>query len=49
MTTTAPGWRCRIHWYAYYGFVGSSAPSCVRCGNPNPNYDPIRDPKASTR
>jgi hypothetical protein len=26
------------HWYAYYGWVGSSSPVCVRCGEPNPNY-----------
>lgn len=35
------------HWFAYYGLVGSSAPKCQRCGEPNPNYDPERDDKAN--
>lgn len=35
------------HWFAYYGWVGSSAPACQRygCRALNPNYDPERDPK----
>jgi hypothetical protein len=32
------------HWFAYYGRVGSSAPTCRRCGADNPNYQPGRDP-----
>lgn len=32
------------HWFAYYGIVGSSAPTCRRCGAPNPNYRPDDDP-----
>lgn len=36
------GWR---HWFTYYGHVGSSSPTCVRCGGPNPNYDAGRDTK----
>lgn len=35
------------HWYAYYGHVGSSSPCCVRCGHPNPRYNPNRDTKAT--
>jgi hypothetical protein len=32
------------HWFAYYGYPGSSSPTCVRgCGTPNPKYDPSRD------
>ena len=45
--TAAP--RCpghQRHWYAYYGWVGSSSPTCVRCGAPNPDYAPERDPRA---
>jgi hypothetical protein len=36
------------HWFAYYGWPGTSAPTCVRygCDAPNPNYDPDRDPRA---
>jgi hypothetical protein len=30
---------CAIHWFTYYGWVGSSSPVCVRCGAPNPRYD----------
>jgi hypothetical protein len=37
------GARC---WFAYYGWVGSSAPTCRRCGHPNPRYDVERDPYA---
>ena len=33
------------HWFTYYGLVGSSAPTCQRCGATNPNYDPERDDK----
>lgn len=43
----APRQQCAgggYHWWAYYGFVGSSSPTCVRCEAPNPNYDPDRDP-----
>lgn len=36
-------WHMR-HWFAYRGHVGSSSPTCVRCSEPNPNYDPDRDP-----
>jgi hypothetical protein len=36
------------HWYAYYGYVGSSSPTCLHCGAPNPRYDPGRDPFADT-
>lgn len=35
------------HWFAYYGWVGSSAPVCRRCGAPNPYYDRDRDPLAT--
>lgn len=35
------------HWFAYYGLVGSSAPTCQRCGVPNSNYDPKHDDKAN--
>lgn len=41
--------RCLgAHWYAYYGYVGTSSPTCVRygCDAPNPHYDPDRDPYA---
>lgn len=31
------------HWFTYYGWVGSSAPTCRRCGAPNPNYRPQDD------
>lgn len=34
------------HWFAYYRWVGSSAPTCRHCGAPNPRYDPERDPFA---
>lgn len=37
---------CGRHWFAYYGWVGSSSPVCRRCGAPNPNYDEDRDPFA---
>ena len=35
------------HWFAYRGEVGTSAPVCQRhgCGQPNPNYEPDRDPR----
>lgn len=33
------------HWFTYYGLVGSSAPTCQRCGIRNPHYDPDRDDK----
>lgn len=32
------------HWFAFYGYVGSSSPVCVRCGAPNPGYRPDDDP-----
>lgn len=35
--------RC---WFAYYGWVGSSSPTCRRCGRPNPRYRPEDDPHA---
>ncbi len=35
------GARC---WFAYYGIVGSSAPTCRRCGRDNPHYRPNDDP-----
>jgi hypothetical protein len=38
--------RCTIgarHWFTYYGRVGSSAPACLRCDEPNPNYRPEDD------
>jgi hypothetical protein len=35
------------HWWTYYGYVGSSAPTCRHCGAPNPNYDRDRDPHAT--
>jgi hypothetical protein len=41
--------RCRgRHWFAYFGWVGSSSPTCVRygCDAPNPNYRPDDDFKA---
>jgi len=50
MTTSQPtapkslprcGARC---WFAYYGIVGSSAPTCRRCGRDNPHYRPTDDP-----
>lgn len=34
------------HWFAYYGWVGSSAPTCRHCGEPNPRYVRDRDPFA---
>jgi hypothetical protein len=43
--------RCPVqarHWFAYYGYVGSSSPVCVRCGAPNPNYRPDDDPRRTT-
>lgn len=42
---------CRLaarHWYAYYGWVGSSAPECQHCGEPNPHYRPDDDPWSGT-
>lgn len=44
--------RCKSnmrHWFTYYGWVGSSAPTCRHCGAPNPRYDPDRDPKAGQK
>lgn len=35
------------HWFAYYGWVGSSSPICRRCGAANPDYDRDRDPYAN--
>lgn len=36
------------HWFAYYGWVGSSSPTCVHgCGTANPRYDATRDIPAS--
>jgi hypothetical protein len=37
------------HWFAYYGLVGTSSPTCVRagCDAPNPHYDRSRDPLVS--
>lgn len=51
MTRRSPENQCRSgrrHWFAYYGQPGSSAPTCRRwpCEEPNPNYDPDRDPRA---
>lgn len=37
------GWCYWACWFAYYGWVGSSSPVCVRCGRPNPNYRPEDD------
>lgn len=37
------------HWFAYTGQVGTSSPVCVRCGEPNPNYDPTRDTQPARR
>lgn len=34
------------HWFTYYGEVGTSSPTCRRCGATNPNYDRDRDPYA---
>lgn len=34
------------HWFAYYGWVGSSAPTCRKCSAPNPRYNQDRDPFA---
>lgn len=34
------------HWFAYYGLPGTSSPTCVRCGIPNPKYEAARDPLA---
>lgn len=43
--TRAPSPRCGARcWFAYYGWVGSSAPTCRRCGRPNPHYRPDDDP-----
>ena len=40
--------RCgRRHWFAYYGQVGSSSPTCRRCDAPNPNYRPEADPRST--
>lgn len=46
LDATAPR-RCTAlrHWYAYRGQVGSSSPTCVRCGSPNPKYRPADDPR----
>jgi len=33
------------HWFAYYGWPGTSSPVCLRCGASNPNYAPERDPR----
>lgn len=45
--------RCNTggrHWFAYYGQVGTSAPTCVRgCGATNPRYRPEEDPKRGAR
>ena len=41
---TAPCHHHARHWFTYYGWVGSSAPTCRHCHQPNPNYDPDRDP-----
>jgi hypothetical protein len=39
--------RCGArHWFAYYGWPGSSAPSCRRCGAHNPRYRRDDDPYA---
>jgi hypothetical protein len=43
------GYGFSRHWFTYYGWPGSSSPTCVRCGVPNPKYDPDRDPKRETR
>jgi hypothetical protein len=43
--------RCRgPHWFAYYGAVGSSSPTCVRlgCDAPNPRYNRHADHLATT-
>jgi hypothetical protein len=32
------------HWFTYYGQVGTSAPRCRRCNEPNPRYRPADDP-----
>lgn len=36
------------HWFTYYGWPGTSAPTCRRygCGAVNWRYDPARDPYA---
>jgi hypothetical protein len=36
------------HWFAYYGWVGTSSPTCVRddCEAANPRYEIERDPYA---
>lgn len=34
------------HWFTYYGWVGSSSPSCRHCGADNPKYRPEDDPFA---
>jgi len=36
--------RSARHWFTRYGWVGSSAPTCRHCGEPNPKYDRQRDP-----
>jgi hypothetical protein len=36
--------RAARHWFAYFGYVGSSAPTCRRCGADNPRYRPEDDP-----
>jgi len=32
------------HTFTYLGFTGSSAPVCQKCGDPNPRYEPRKDP-----
>jgi hypothetical protein len=46
MSTTTTAYTCRPgpHWFAYYGWVRSSSPVCVRCGAENPRYRPNDDP-----
>jgi hypothetical protein len=49
MSAASKATRCRSgarHWFTYYGWVGSSAPTCRHCGATNPNYDRQRDPLA---
>lgn len=43
-TLNTPCPRNARHWFAYYGWPGSSAPICRRCEWPNPKYDAHRDP-----
>lgn len=45
MSARRCGGRC---WFAYYGWVGSSAPTCRKCGRQNPHYRPDDDPFRST-